>query len=177
MWKYVIGGLVVAGILYAAYSWAFDRGAKSRQPEIDRVVNEHNKQVAAADRERAELTEKNRRVEAERDEANRKLDEERKARDEERRNRVAAAADAQRMRDNAATDYLARQADRASKDAASSERIAAETIAMFRQLHRESDEAAGESAGEADRISDQLIGLQKYVEQICLRPRPLRTGP
>lgn len=52
-WKQIAIGLAVVGAIWIAYSWAYDRGVAHEKTKsaamLNRVVEEHNRQVAEAD--------------------------------------------------------------------------------------------------------------------------------
>lgn len=139
--------------------------AATRKVEI-----EHARQVAAANFERAEQSERYRALEADRDKAIADLQAKLKGERDERAKADARAAVAGQLRDAAETRYLAEQARRATEDPAAASRIDGETIAMFRELRRETDGLAEEASGAADDLRDQVIGLQAYVLGACQQP-------
>lgn len=178
MWTLLLGGLksygvylLLAAAAAGAYAYAhhqgYASGQASRQSEIDDVVSQHAAQVAAAAAAEAAQQAKYREIEAARDAeiltlqlTIQKASDERKAAD-------ARAFASRRLLDSAETRYLAAQASRAAANPASACRINDESVAMFRELHRQSDELAGETGAEADRVRDTVIGLRAYVTNVC----------
>ena len=142
--------------------------AKSKA-ETQTIVAEHERQVAAAEAQRAEQVERFRKLE----EANAATVADLQAKvkgEQDARHAADVRADRARvMYVDAEARYVAQQAGRAADDPAAACRINGETIAMFRQLHAESDEFAGEASGAADDAAGKLARLQDYVRDVCLR--------
>lgn len=166
-------GIAATGGMLAWHLYVTDPllTAKLRTAEAaTRAVEiEHQRQVAAAAFERAEASERYRKLEQ--DNAVTIAGLQLKLREEENARRAAdlRADSARVMLDDAEARYLAEQARRAAADPAAACRIDGETSAMQRELRRETDAAAGESASEADKYAGKLIRLQDYVRDVCLR--------
>jgi hypothetical protein len=134
----------------------------------DKIAAEHQTAVAQAEKERADASERYRRLEQEKAAALSALQAKLKEEENARHAADLRAAAARSMLDDAETRYLAEQARRAAADPGSACRIDGESLAMFRELRRETDAAAGESSSEADKYAGRLNRLQDYVRDVCL---------
>lgn len=151
-WKQIVVGLAILSAVWYAYSWAFDRGAASRDVEIERLVGKHNGMVLAA--ERAAKTRQDA-IQAKVDEQAKELD------DEYRRNAELVLAnsalqrtpvDPLRLRDSLATTRLAAAASAANAEAACHDRASSYEglLAGGSQLLEEGARLAGDAAKAAD---------------------------
>jgi hypothetical protein len=169
----LVVGIAATGGMLAWHLYVTDPllTAKLRTAEAaTRAVEiEHQRLVAAAEFERAEQSERYRKLEQ--DNATRIAALQKEVNDERGARDLAELrlAESGRVLHDAETRYLAEQARRAAADPAAAGRIDGESVAMFQQLRRETDDAAGESASEADRYAGKLNRLQDYVRDVCLR--------
>ena len=170
----LIAGVAIVGGMFAWHLAFTDpaqqRATRTAERERDQIEVQHQRLVGQAQFERAEQSERYRKLEAERDAEIAGLRKEIADERQRRKDSDARADIARIMYDDTETRYLAEQADRAAKNPGSACRINDETVAMFRELRRETDAVAGESSKAADDIAGQLIGLQEYVLRACTNP-------
>lgn len=148
----------------------------SVKSDLAETMAEHAAMVAKAERERAEAIEESRRLE-------RQLETEmdliatrlKEANDEREKDR--AAADVARDRLRLALDTIARLSERTDPDPDGSCRTHAGTLTVLRGMHEETDRFAGEAAGEADGLADQVRGLQAQVRALENACRIARRVP
>lgn len=175
--KYVLAGTTAAGLAWGAYeAWVVvpdlehDRDKavgdlKNFRSQHDKMVADNKAAIEKRERENAEFQAQTSKVIIDLLEKGRK-DEALLA----ARARDVAAARVQLG--DAQTRYLTAVANAATADPAASCSRYAAAANLLGQLHSETDRVAEEAAGAADAAAAQVIRLQAYVRDVCLRPLP-----